>query len=226
MNHIPFESPLRKYRFRALTLACLALAATSLAGVFLQHGLGGLGRVAAVVGSAQLLGKWVIFAGASANNPYHFGPWELAFIVLNTDLLLALSLNTFLPELERLPCVGPLLVKSRQATGASFAQYPRLESMAWWGITLWVFLPLPASGAVTGSFASRLLSLSRISAVFAIAIGATGTCVVFGAMAQFLGEKSELLLHNWPVTLVSTLLFFPLLWWGWRKLVQILREEK
>jgi len=225
MNHTPVESPTDRRNFRLLALACVALAASSLVWVVLQQGWGALGRISAVAASAQAAGKWLIFVGAKQNNPYGFGPWEISYTIFVFDLLLALVLNSFLPQLERIPRLGPWLVRTREKAGAAYAEYPKLKRMAWWGVTLWVFLPLPASGAVTGSFASRLVGLSRMSAVGAIATGSSINGALFAAMAQMLGANSESLLHNWPVTVASALVLILVVWWGWRRLVKLLRED-
>ena len=221
----PIESPTDRRNFRLLALVCVSVAAASLTWVILQQGWGALGRVSGLAVSAQIAGKWLIFVGAKQNNPYGFGPWEISYTIFLLDLLLALVLNSFLPQLERVPRLGPWLVKTRQKAGEAFAEYPKLKRMAWWGITLWVFLPLPASGAVTGSFASRLAGLSRMSAVMAIAVGSIANGAIFAAMAQVMGAKSEALLHNWPVTAASAAVLIVLVWWGWRRLVKMLRED-
>lgn len=219
------ETPAERQRFRAIALLCVGLALTLLVGVVVQQGFGAIGRVAAVAGSAQIAGKWLIFVGAKADNPYGFGPWGLSITIFVLDLLIALLLNSFLPQLERVRRLGPWLVKTRIAAGETFSQYPKLKRMAWSGVALWVFLPLPASGAVTGSFASRLVGLSRTAALMAIAAGSIANGAIFAAMAQALGASSEELLHNWKVTAASAVLLILVTIWGWRRLVRILRED-
>ena len=218
------ESFFERHHFRVLAFVCVSLAVASLAFVIWEQGWGALGRVAAVAGSAQVIGKWLIFVGAKAGNPYGFGPWEISYTIFCLDLLIALLLNSFLPQFERLPYVGNWLLKTREKASEAYSQYPKLRRMAWTGVMLWVFLPLPASGAVTGSFASRLVGLSRAGAVGAIAVGSIANGLIFAAMAVWLGAESEALLNNWKVTALSALVLIALLWWGWRRLVKMLRE--
>jgi uncharacterized membrane protein len=220
------ETAGERHRFHVLALLCALVAAGSLATVIWDQGWGALGRVSLVAGSAQLVGKWLIFVGAKESNPYGFGPWGLSYTILVLDLLLALLLNTFLPQLEKLPGLGPRLVKTRLAAASHYDQYPKLRRMAWTGVTLWVFLPLPASGAVTGSFASRLVGLSRTQAVAAIAAGSAVNGALFAAMAQVLGASSEALVHNPKVAIASAVVLLLLVVWGWRRLVKILREDR
>ncbi len=218
------ESNAERHRFHVLAASCVILALCSLCVLVFREGWGSLGRASLVAGSAQVVGKWLIFVGAKQDNPYGFGPWALSYIIFVLDLMLALVLNTFLPQLEKLPKLGDWLIKTREKAGAAYSEYPKLRRMAWSGVMLWVFLPLPASGAVTGSFASRLVGLSRSSAVGAIAVGSIANGVIFAAMAHIMGDKSQELRDNWGVTAASALVLILVLWWGWRKLVKHLRE--
>ncbi len=224
MHHPLPESNAARHRFRLLAYSSIGLALASLIVLVFQQGWGALGRVSAVSVSAQIGGKWIIFVGAKANNVYGFGPWGLSYTIFLLDLMIALMLNSFMPQLEKLPKVGDWLIKTREKAGAAYSEYPKLRSMAWSGVMLWVFLPLPASGAVTGSFASRLVGLSRSSAVGAIAVGSLGNGVIFAAMAQIMGAKSQELIDNWQVTTASAIVLILVLWWGWRRLVRHLRE--
>lgn len=219
------ETAIERWRFHVLAAACAGVAITSLVLVVWQQGWGALGRVTAVSGSAQFVGKWLIFVGAKQDNIYGFGPWGLSYTIFVLDLLIALLLNTFLPQLEKLPVAGAWIVKTRLKAASHYDEYPKLRRMAWTGVTLWVLLPLPASGAVTGSFASRLVGLSRTQAVAAIAVGSSVNGAIFAAMAQWLGASSEELLHNWKVAAASAVVLLLLVGWGWRRLVKMLRED-
>ncbi len=219
------ESSRDRHRFHLLAFICVSLSAASLAFVVWQQGWGAMWNATAISVSTQVVGKWLIFFGAKKVNTYGFGPWGIAYTIFLHDLLIALLLNSFLPQFERIPKVGDWLIRTRIKTGEVYSQYPKLRRMAWTGIMLWVFLPLPGSGAVTGSFASRLVGLSRTSAVLAIGVGSLVACVLFAAMAQFLGAEGEALVNNWQVTTLSALVLIAMLWWGWRRLVKLLRDE-
>jgi uncharacterized membrane protein len=219
------ETARERRRFHLLAAICASVALGSLVLLVLQQGWGSLGRVSAVAGSAQFVGKWLIFVGAKQDNIYGFGPWGLSYAIFVFDLLIGVLLNTFLPQLEKLPVVGGWIVKTRLKAASHYDEYPKLRRMAWTGVTLWVFLPLPASGAVTGSFASRLVGLSRTQAVAAIAVGSAVNGAIFAAMARMLGASSEALLHNWKVAAASAVVLVLLGVWGWRRLVKLLREQ-
>lgn len=218
------ETSLQRRQFRWLWEGSLAVTVLVFALLILRDGPGVIGRFFAVAVSAQLVGKWLIFVGARATNPYGFSAWELATLISVLDLWLGMALCTFLPKLEGVPRLGPWIVTTRIKAQTAFLEYPRLRRMAFWGAALWVMLPLPASGAITGSFATRLVGLSRVGAVGAIVVGSVANGAVFAAMASWLGANSEALLNNRAVTAVCSVALLAAIWAGWRRLRRALRE--
>lgn len=220
----PPETALQAQRFARLWQVSLGLTALLLIGLVAYQGAIVLGRLAALAVSAQLIGKWVIFVGADPDNPYGFDAWSMAALITVLDLWIGVGLNAFLPQLERLPRLGSWLSTTRRKARETFLQYPRLKRMAFWGVVLWVVLPLPASGAITGSFVTRLVGLSRFAGSAAIVLASAINGLVFAAMASLLGAHSEALLNNRAVTIAGSVCFAALLWFGWRRLRRLLRE--
>lgn len=149
-------------------------------------GLRELGQLALV--SLLLLGKFVIFSGLREGTP---SPWVLAIMVWLIDLMFAFVLLSGLESLERAPMLGAWLRRMRGKAIGVLTEYPGLERMAFFGVLLFVMLPLAATGAVTGSFAARIVGLQRVSGLLAIALGSAGTAVSFALLAEFLGERAE-----------------------------------
>ncbi len=221
----PPETALQAQRFGWLWQAGLGVTAVVVIGLIAHEGAIVLGRLAALAVSAQVIGKWVIFVGAKADNPYHFDAWSMAALISLLDLWIGIGLNTFLPQLERLPRFGTWLSATRAKARETFLQYPRLKRMAFWGVVLWVLLPLPASGAITGCLVTRLVGLSRFAATSAIVVGSVINGVIFAAMASVLGANSEALLNNREFTLAGSLVFAIVVWIVWRRLHALLRED-
>lgn len=46
-----------------------------------------------------------------------------------------------------------------------------METLTWWGLVIFVAIPLPGTGAWTGSFLAALLKVPLVKAFFAIALG-------------------------------------------------------
>ena len=211
------ETPFQRRAFWWITLVVFAIAGVGCALLLAYHGRGTIWRLLSVLGAAQVLGKWIIFSGLSPEKTFGFGPWTLALISLLADTVYTIVLSTGLAGLERTRWIGPLLLRARNRAELAFAAYPALRRMAFSGIALWVFLPLPASGAVSGSFAARLIGLSRAGAVGAVALGSVLNCALFALMATGLGANSAALIRNPVVTVAVAIVFGVALWIGWRR---------
>jgi uncharacterized membrane protein len=192
--------PARASRLERLVYRwCALVVVTACAiGVFRLHQVGGaetlaeLGRLVAT--SLLLVGKFVIFVGLHEDSA--FSPWSLALVVWLIDLLIAFAMLSGLGTLEQAPVLGSWLRRARRRAQRVLVDYPGFERMAFFGVILYVMMPLAATGAVTGSFASRLTGLSRMTGVCAIAIGSLGTALTFAALAELMGEGAENLLHS------------------------------
>jgi uncharacterized membrane protein len=153
------------------------------------------------VGFLTVPGKYVVFVGLTSASP--LGPWGLAVIGLLADTLLALLLTAMLEPLGAMRGVGPWLRSMHERAAVVLREYPGLRRMAFWGVALFVFLPLPGTGAVGGTFAGQLMGLSRIQTVLAIAVGSAVTLVLFAGMAAILGARAEEMVKNPWVVAVS-----------------------
>jgi uncharacterized membrane protein len=197
------ETRFERAIFRWCGVAVLLGVVVGLQRVHAEAGPAGvrqLGELAAV--SLLLLGKFVVFSGLHEDTP---SPWVLAMMVWLIDLLIAFGLLSGLEGLERAPVLGRWLRRMRRKAQVVLGEYPGLERMAFAGVSLFVMLPLAATGAVTGSFAARLIGLGRVPGVLAIALGSAGTSFSFALLASFVGERAEDLARS-PVIVGATLL--------------------
>lgn len=175
------------------------------------------------VGFLTVPGKYVVFAGLTPGAP--LGPWGLCVVGLLADTWLALGLATLLAPLRKLRGIGPWLLRAHQRAAEALDAYPRLRRAAFWGVTLFVFLPLPGTGAVGGTFAGQLLGLSRIKTVLAIALGSALTLAAFAALAQFVGARAEQILANPWVAIVSGVVLVAVVWIAYRRTKLVLRQR-
>jgi uncharacterized membrane protein len=176
----------------------------------------------AIVGHAGLslafVGKFIVFAGLGAGAP---SPWQLAGMVFLLDLFFAFALASGIEALERAPLLGRGLRRARSRAQEVLAEYPGLERRAFFGVALFVFLPLAGTGAITGSFLGRIFGLSRFDAVSAIALGSAVTALTFAALAHFVGAQAEAFLKNPVLAGLSTLV---LLFVAWRAYLGFLKR--
>ncbi|MBK7874492.1 MAG: small multi-drug export protein [Planctomycetes bacterium] len=167
-------------------------------------------------------GKYVVFWGLNPSSP--LGPWGLALLGLVADTLLGLGLAALLAPLGRLRGLGPWLKRAHERAAVVLREYPGLRRMAFWGVTLFVFLPLPGTGAIGGTFAGQLMGLSRTATVVAIAVGSAMTLVAFGLLATIMGAKAQELIEDPKVAVVSALALALFIWLAYRRVKQSLRR--
>lgn len=156
----------------------------------------------AALGFLTVPGKFVVFWGCSETSP--LGPWGLVVLGLIADLALALTLAALLVPLGKLPKLGPWLRRCHDQAATVLAQYPRLSKMAFFGVSLFVFLPLPGTGVIGGTFAGQLLGLSRTRTILAILLGSLMTMILFASLAGVLGAEAQTILENPWIALGST----------------------
>ena len=185
----PHGTRLEELVYRLSGLAIFVAIAATLIRVYQVSGAEELARlIQLALSSLVLVGKYVIFLGLHEDTP---SPWVLAIMVWLIDLVFAFVLSSGLETLERARMTGRWLRNVRRRATLVFERYPRLERMAFFGVVLFVALPLLSTGAIAGAFASRLCGLSRLAAVLAIALGSAITASLFAVLAQLVGQRAE-----------------------------------
>jgi uncharacterized membrane protein len=215
------ERERRTFLWTALVVS-LAFVAFVGGETFLE-GTVGLYTLGGMAVSFQIVGKFLIFGGLHPDSP--FRPFEIATFSLLFDLIIAVVLASGIERLTRLPVVGPMLASARAKSHEILVDYPGLKRTAFWGVALFVFLPLPASGAVSGTFATALLGLPRMQGIVAIGLGSAGVCYLFATLAVVLGEEGKTLLQNPWLLAGGVAVFLAFLWWAYKHCKRILERE-
>ena len=171
---------------------------------------------------ASVPGKYVIFSGLAPGSP--LGPFGLMLLAISVDTQLAIALCLALGPLSRLPGVGPWLKRAHERANQLLNEYPRLKRTAFIGVVLFVFLPLPGTGSVGGTFASQLLGLTRPMGVLAIAIGTTLIVGLFTVLALTLGNRAQEMLENPWISIGSVLVLGGFVWLLYRRFRDSLRQ--
>lgn len=218
------SEPNREERWlRTLQVAAFAAFAGFVAWAVLAFGKSGLYDLMLLSGSLQVLGKFVIFWGL--NPKFSFGPFTIALYGILFDLGVSLILLTFSRRFESLPGIGKAIATARGKAREVLTTYPRLRRMAFWGVALFVFLPLPGSGAVGGTFAAILLGIPRASSCLAVGLGSAATGCLFAGVALVLREQGENLLKNPWLGLAGLAVFVLFLWFAYRQTAKVLKQE-
>ena len=209
----------RRFRLMAAAILCGTGVLLVLCGI--EAGWQGLATLWTAAGLVFLSKLW-IFWGAVEGQP--FGPWTLGLLAWILDLLVSLLLLTGLARLESLPIAGAWLRRAHAKAAATLVTYPGLKRMAVGGVMLFVFLPLPASGAVTGTLIARLIGLSRTASLLTVGIGAAVAVIVYALLAVYLGSQWEHMVKSpwtWGLSLAALLGFC---WLAWRRVRRALQQ--
>jgi hypothetical protein len=222
----PADLDQQRFRWTALTVAVTSVAAAAFG---LAFGLTDLPSIA-VAGVAVFLSKLFIFGGAIELWPFDkttldFNAWELALVAWVLDLWVSCALLAGISSFERLPFAGRAMSEARARAGLTLREYPGLRRLAVSGIALLVFLPIPASGAVTGTLVGRLVGLSRMATFGAVAGGAGLAVCVYAAVATFFGENWRSLLESPTLVVISLIAFVIFVWIAWLRVRRALTRE-
>jgi uncharacterized membrane protein len=171
------------------------------------------GAIPALV--APFPGKYLIFGTVIGGAP--LGPWQTALLAVVVDLATALTLAVGLGWLARFAWVERTLKKLHDAAQRVLDQYPRFRRMAFFGVVFFVFLPLPASGSIGGTFVSQFVGLTRTSGVLAVTLGGILVSTVFALLATLVGARGQDMMQSPWVLGASTVVFAAFLWWAWRR---------
>ena len=203
----------------------LAVAAGTLAGIvayLLEDDPRGF---AALAGTTTLMfvSKLAIFGGMSDKNP--FSPWELGLIACVLDIWVSCALLAGIASFELLPLAGRALGEAHDRAGAKLRQYPGLRRWALLGVAMLVFMPVPGSGAVVGTLAGRLIGLSRMATLAAVAVGSGAAIASYASLATLLGEKWQSLVNNPWIVLASICALVVFGWIAWLRVKKELQRS-
>ncbi len=215
-DHDPSARDAARFRWTAAAIA-LASAAGAIA-YLLVTGTHPASLAAAAL--AVFLSKLFIFGGAIELWPFDattldFNAWELALTAWILDLWVSCGLLAGIAGVERLPLVGRVLLEARARASQTLIDFPGLRRLAVFGIALLVFLPIPASGAVTGTLVGRLVGLTRMHTLAAVGSGAGIAVSVYAGVATFLDENWRELIQSPTLVIASVLGLAAFLWIAW-----------
>jgi uncharacterized membrane protein len=179
------------------------------------------GAIPALV--APFPGKYLIFGTVIDGAP--LGPWHTALLAVVVDLATALSLALGLGWLARFAWIERSLKQVHDAAQRVLDQYPRFRRMAFFGVVFFVFLPLPASGAIGGTFVSQFVGLTRTMGVLAVTLGGVLVSSVFALLATLVGSRGEDLIKSPWILAASVLMFGLFVWWAWTRVRRQLQRS-
>lgn len=186
----------------ATLLAPFVLTGAMLASLGLTRGWDFVAKlVAAATSSFFVLGRFVILLGSGEAGPAFEGHAEdvAKFKFLSTpelftmvtwmDLCTACLLVFHASFIYKIPKLGPRLLSLRDE-GQFFLRYqPWIRRFTFVGLSVFVAIPIAATGAIAGSIFGRLLGMTRTATILAIFCG---TMLGNGAMLALRGVIHKL----------------------------------
>lgn len=157
------------------TLVFRLAAPLVIAGVYLAF-LAAFLPLPAFMATAGLMGAYFIPpAGRESIIPFAIAiglPWWLIALSLTlVDVFTALVVAVNLDLASHIPVVGTWLERVTDETGEYLADHPMLRDFSFFGLVVFIFVPLIGSGGIGGSVAGRLIGLSPARVVAAMALG-------------------------------------------------------
>lgn len=216
--HLKAESARLRVAWAA---SVLALFGWTIAWLVIVEPENGVWIWATELGLATLPGKYLIFVGLHTGAV--LGPWGIAFLAMAVDLVVALTLAVFLGFLLRFEWLAHTLRGAHDKAEAVLTEYPGVRRLAFWGVVLFVFLPLPASGSIGGTFVAQIVGLSRTRGALAVCLGGVIVSATFAGLAMAIGPDAERMLRNPWVSVASVAVFALVAVLAWRKVRTTLR---
>jgi len=176
-----------------------------------------------IAGLASIPGKYLIFGTLIEGSP--LGPWQIVLLATIVDVATALTVAVGLGLVAHVGWIERTLKRFHDQAQAALTDYPRIRRMAFWGVVLFVFLPLPASGSIGGSFVGQFVGLSRGGGVVAVTLGGVLVSVVFALLATLVGKGAADMLSNPWLTVGSIVVFAAFAWFAWRRARAMLRRS-
>lgn len=163
-------------------------------------------------GAALLVGTAVIFGSAVAPG-LHLTSWDLAVLVMYVNAAAGFFYAYNLDLLERVPRIGPVLVRARQRAHADLESRPWIRRLATAGVALFVVLPLPGSGSFGGCITGRILGLTPRRCFVTVSIAGAVVAIAYAYFGQGLEAFFDSRHWGWPVRLLLLLVVLGLAAW-------------
>ena len=185
-GHAP--RPLTAATRRALVIGPIVGFALILvtAGVFVSPAAAGF-IASLAAGTFVGGGKLVILAGAVEQAPV--GHWEIAALVVYSDLATSLIMMGGIHVLDRIPFVARRLAKAGESSGRVLEHNPWMHRATWLGLAIFIAVPFNGTGALVGSVLGRLLGLSRASIVSATGFGSAASATALALASGIWAER-------------------------------------
>lgn len=127
-----------------------------------------------------------------------FGSWLPAFFIV-------FVLEHIEPVLRKSKLLNDIIDKVYAKTRAKSEQ---IKTMEFWGLVIFIAIPLPGTGVWTGALAGYLLGLSPLKIIIASLLGTTGAGILMTFLSAYIGLVIRYTLAGVCFTALLGLLYF------------------
>ena len=156
-------------------------------------------------GWSFLMGRWVI-AAAMLSRKFHLDVWTIVFVTFYLEVATAVFLSPNIDLLFRVPLLGPRLDQIQLASWEILHANAWLRRLTWFGLVIFVGLPVTATGATGGTFFGRLLGLTRLSTALGVLVGSAVGCSTLGLAVAFMHQRAAHILEH-PLVTATAFIF-------------------
>jgi len=159
-------------------------------------------------GWSFMVGRWIIFLAAMAKH-LSVNVWLMVVVTFYLEVATAVFLIPNIDLLFRVPMLGPWLDQIQLASWEMLHANAWLRRLTWFGLVIFVGLPVMATGATGGTFFGRLLGLTRFMTVLGVVVGSAIGCATLGLATAVL-RKRALNLFQHPLMYFSAIILIVL----------------
>jgi uncharacterized membrane protein len=125
---------------------------------------------------------------------YGFTRAQMTGLIFMVDVVCAMFISWNLPLAKKIPGIGHILTWVEKKGSETLEKNPRLRTVSWIGLVLWVMVPFQGSGGITASVIGRAIGMRASHVISAVGIGALIAGFLIATAAK---HGIEIFRENW-----------------------------
>ncbi len=119
---------------------------------------------------------------------------QMAGLIFMVDVVCAMFISWNLPLAKKIPGIGHILTWVEKKGSETLEKNPRLRTVSWIGLVVWVMVPFQGSGGITASVLGRAIGMRASMVISAVGVGAVIAGLLIGTAAE---RGIEMFKENW-----------------------------
>jgi uncharacterized membrane protein len=156
---------------------------------------------------------------------YGFTRAQMTGLIFMVDVVCAMFISWNLPLAKRIPGIGHILTWVEKKGRETLDKNPRLHTVSWIGLVLWVMVPFQGSGGITASVIGRAIGMRASRVISAVGVGALIAGFLIATAAK---HGIEIFRENWlagVVMMVAVAIVTVILYMLYKRYMKRMDEE-